>query len=51
VRAYFTTVALRNTNEKQAGGLLAVLDEFSRPFNSHDGMTPLVLACGRLVLG
>jgi hypothetical protein len=28
----------------------AILEEFSQPFNSYDGMSPLVLACGRLLL-
>jgi DNA polymerase III gamma/tau subunit len=45
VRAYFTKVAL--SGDQRA---FAVLEEFSQPFNTFDQMTPLVLACGRLIL-
>jgi DNA polymerase III gamma/tau subunit len=50
VRAYMTSVILspKGGNPTKA---FAVLEEFSTPFNSFDGMSPLVLACGRLLLG
>jgi DNA polymerase-3 subunit gamma/tau len=48
VRAYMTSVVLGNKNGDTRA--FAVLEEFSQPFNSFDGMSPLVLACGRLLL-
>ncbi len=50
VRAYGTKVALGAQKDDVAQSALAVLDAFSVPFNSSDGLTPLVLACGRLTL-
>jgi DNA polymerase III gamma/tau subunit len=50
VRAYGTKVALGAQKQAVAQSALAVLDAFSTPFNSSDGLTPLVLACGRLTL-
>lgn len=50
VRAYFTKVVLGAKTEDAAGRGLEVLDCFSEPFNSQDGLTPLVLACGRVTL-
>jgi DNA polymerase-3 subunit gamma/tau len=48
VRAYVTKVVL---NPKSGGNShFAILEEFSTPFNSQDGISPLVLACGRLLL-
>lgn len=47
VRAYMTTVALG----KSPGDAFAILEEFSKPFSSADGISPLVLSCGRLILG
>ena len=49
VRAYFTSVLLGNGNN--ANDAFAVLEAFSTPFNSSDGISPLVLACGKLSLG
>lgn len=46
VRAYMTNVVLGSDDPE---GALAVLSEFSTPFNSSDGISPLVLACGRLL--
>lgn len=51
VRAYMTNVILAAKSESQAGSLMEVLDAFSTPFPSSDGISPLVLACGRIVLG
>jgi DNA polymerase-3 subunit gamma/tau len=48
VRAYTTTVVL-NGKGKESESAFAILDAFSTPFNSADGASPLVLACGRLV--
>lgn len=50
IRAYSTTVILNAKTEKQAGRGLEILDAFSQPFNSFDGISPLVLACGKAVL-
>lgn len=48
VRAYTTAVVL-NGKGKESESAFAILDAFSTPFNSADGASPLVLACGRLV--
>lgn len=49
VRAYMTSVLL---SPKTGGGgtkdALDILKEFTTPFNSFDGMTPLAMACARL---
>jgi DNA polymerase-3 subunit gamma/tau len=50
VRAYFTKVALNARDEDQAGHAMAVLQEFDKPWHQADGISPLVLACGRLLL-
>lgn len=50
VRAYFTKVALSASKEEQAGRALEVLDAFSTPFYRADGLSPLVLACGKVLL-
>lgn len=50
VRAYVTKVALGAKNEASAGAALEILAEFSEPFHSSDGLSPVVLACGRIVL-
>ena len=49
-RAYMTKVALNAKSEEDAGHLIKILDNFSQPFHPSDGMTPLVLACGKLTL-
>jgi DNA polymerase-3 subunit gamma/tau len=51
VRAYFTKVVMEPKGGKVSTAAFAVLEEFSQPFNSFDGITPLVVACGRLVFG
>jgi hypothetical protein len=48
VRAYGTKVLLNAKSEKQAAEVLEVLDAFSQPFYSGDGITPLLLACAKL---
>ncbi len=50
VRGYVTAVILNAKDERSAGRGLEVLDAFSTPFNSADGVSPLVLACGKAVL-
>lgn len=50
VRAYMTTTALGAKSEASAGKAIEILDSFSTPFYSSDGISPLVLACGRVVL-
>lgn len=46
VRAYITAVALNNPNPK----IIEILDEFCTPFNSGDGISPLLVACAKVVL-
>lgn len=48
VRAYMTNCAL---SMPDAGRPLEVLDAFSVPFPSGDGISPVVLAVGKLLLG
>ena len=48
VRAYMTKVAL-NGKGNDIPHALAVLEAFSKPFHSSDGLSPVVLACGELV--
>lgn len=50
VRAYTTKVVLGAAKEADAGRGLEILDAFSEPFNQSDGISPLVIACGRVVL-
>ncbi len=49
VRAYVTTVLLSGKNPAKAPQLFAILQHFSVPFYSADGISPLVLAVGNLV--
>jgi hypothetical protein len=46
-----TTVVLNAKTEQAAGGALEILDVFSQPFHSSDGVSPLVMACGKICLG
>lgn len=48
VRAYMTTVML-SEKTRDYRDAYDILEEFSKPFNSFDGMSPLALACARLV--
>lgn len=50
VRAYMTTVILNAKSEDQAGNAMEILDAFSVPFNSQDGLSPVVLAAGKVLL-
>lgn len=50
VRAYLTTVVLSAKSEPEAGRALEILDAFSEPFHSNDGISPVLLACGRCAL-
>src|SRR6266702_6685804 len=47
VRAYFTKIIITTNDEKTVCSALKVLDNFSEPFNSSDGFTPVVIAVGR----
>jgi DNA polymerase-3 subunit gamma/tau len=51
VRAYVTKVVLGANDETRAGRGMEILDAFSQPFHPADGITPVVLAVGRLTLG
>lgn len=50
VRAYMTNVALSEKDERKARQALEVLDYFSQPFSSSDGISPVILACGLTLL-
>lgn len=50
VREYMTKVILGSKDIRKAGPAIEILDEFSQPFYSGDGISPVVLACGRLLL-
>lgn len=50
VRAYATTVILGAKSDRDTENAIAILEEFSKPFPPSDGISPLVLACGRLTL-
>lgn len=51
VRAYVTKAVLGASSDRAAGRGMSILDAFSDPCNPQDGMSPIVLACGRVVLG
>jgi DNA polymerase III subunit gamma/tau len=51
VRGYVTKVVLSAKSEKAAGKGIEILDAFSEPFHSSDGITPVLVACGRCLLG
>lgn len=51
VRAYATTVALGTSGAKVPMRALAILDAFSTPMSRSDGVSPLLLAVGALILG
>jgi DNA polymerase-3 subunit gamma/tau len=51
IRAYGTTILTKSgAKANVAGPLLEILDAFSEPFNSGDGLTPLYIACGKVIL-
>jgi hypothetical protein len=39
-----------NPKNSEPEPALAVLSAFSQPFNSGDGLMPILLACGKLAL-
>lgn len=49
VRAYLTKVILSAKTPKRAGRAMEILDRFSTPFPHGDGISPIVMACGRVV--
>lgn len=49
VRAYVSKVVLGAKNQDEAGYGIEILDAFSQPFNSSDGLAPLIVACGKVV--
>lgn len=50
VRAYVSKVVLGAKSEDQAGRGIEILDAFSEPFGHSDGLAPLLVACGRVLL-
>ena len=48
IRAWFTKAALNAKDEKAFGHRLGVLDAFSTPFPSTDGISPVLMAVARL---
>lgn len=51
VRDYATKVVLGANTEKAAAHGMSILDAFSVPCSPQDGLSPIVLACGHVVLG
>lgn len=51
VRSYVTAVVLKTNKDAAAGRGLGILDAFSVPCNPADGLSPIVLAAGKVVLG
>jgi DNA polymerase III subunit gamma/tau len=49
VLSYVTKVILDNKDESTLWSYLPLLDEFSQPINYSDGISPIVLACTRIV--
>lgn len=50
VRAYVTKVVLGAKTEASAGHGIEILDAFSEPFHAGDGLAPVIIACGRVLL-
>lgn len=50
VRGYTTKVVLGAKDERAAGMGCEILDAFSEPFHPADGLSPVVVACARLLL-
>jgi DNA polymerase III subunit gamma/tau len=50
ITRYFIKVAVGARDEKKAGPAIEILDAFSEPCNSNDGLAPIVVACGRVLL-
>lgn len=51
VCAYVSKVVLGAKTKEVAGHGIEILDMFSEPFNPADGISPLILACGKVLLG
>lgn len=51
VRAYMTKVILESKHEKERLHALAILDGFMTPMNNYDGISPVIVAVGRLLYG
>lgn len=51
VRAYSTKVILDANSERAAARGMSILDAFGEPCVPQDGISPIVLACGRIILG
>jgi DNA polymerase III gamma/tau subunit len=51
IQAYLTKALLGTEDEKKAARLAFKLDPFTRPWNTGDGIAPLVMACARISLG
>lgn len=51
VRAYVTTTILGTRKTKDAAYLYKILDAFSTPFFSGDGLSPVVHAVGKVIFG
>lgn len=49
IRAYMTNVVLGAKSERAAGEALEILDAFSDPLHPQDGLSPIVLACGKVL--
>lgn len=49
VRAYVSKVVLNSKSQDEAGYGIEILDAFSQPFHSSDGIAPLIVACGKVV--
>lgn len=49
VRAYLTKVILDAKEPNKAGRAMEILDRFSIPFPHGDGISPVVMACGRVL--
>ncbi len=50
IQAYLAKALLNTTDEKKAMRIAHKLDPFTRPWNSGDGIAPLVMACARITL-
>ncbi len=51
IRVYMTKVILESKTEQERVHALNILDAFSQSFVSYDGLSPVVLACGKLFYG
>lgn len=50
VRAYVSKIVLNAKSDKAAGVGIEILDAFSEPCHPADGITPILIACGKVVL-